>query len=205
MLKSQDEIIGLFSLFCGLKESNMFLMKVRLLYALLVVLSFIVTLDLMCFLLWRDMFIFSWVQNSTALPLTLTFIGVESINYRIPSWHMLLLASLFVVFENEMIQSALDGSWLLFSPSDCWCMVDGKIQSTHDHAMVRRWYAEGSLVNSAQNQLGPITSRPKTNSAQVNNQLGPHVLSYPFTILCLVLLRLYNPLLSFISFIQSFA
>ena len=29
------------------------------------------------------------------------------------------------------------------------------------------------LVNSAQNQLGPILTWPKTNSAQLNNQLGP--------------------------------
>ena len=31
----------------------------------------------------------------------------------------------------------------------------------------------GCLVNSAQNQLGPILTWPKTNSAQLNNQLGP--------------------------------
>ena len=29
------------------------------------------------------------------------------------------------------------------------------------------------LVNSAQNQLGPILTWPKTNSAQLNNQFGP--------------------------------
>ena len=29
------------------------------------------------------------------------------------------------------------------------------------------------LVNSVQNQLGPILTWPKTNSAQLNNQLGP--------------------------------
>ena len=37
----------------------------------------------------------------------------------------------------------------------------------YDHVYVR------CLVNSAQNQLGPILTWPKTNSAQMNNQLGP--------------------------------
>ena len=32
---------------------------------------------------------------------------------------------------------------------------------------------KGCLVNSAQNQLGPILTWPKTNLAQLNNQLGP--------------------------------
>ena len=40
----------------------------------------------------------------------------------------------------------------------------------------RRGVAYGCLVNSAQNQVGPMTTRSKTNSAHILNQPGPHII-----------------------------
>ena len=56
------------------------------------------------------------------------------------------------------------------------------------------------LVNSAQNQLGPILTWPKTNSAQLNNQLGPrYVPTRPKHGSCLFLyiFSISSPYLSF--------
>ena len=64
------------------------------------------------------------------------------------------------------------------------------------------------LVNSAQNQLGPILTWPKTNSAQLNNQLGPrYVPTQPKHDSCLFLyyfLPFFAPICLSIWFFFSF-
>ena len=60
------------------------------------------------------------------------------------------------------------------------------------------------LVNSAQNQLGPILTWPKTNSAQLNNQLGPrYVPTRPKHGSCLFLYY-FHPFLALSVFLFDF-